>query len=120
MICRICKEDKSKDSFFKGRAYCKDCYNKKTKERKARKKQDNWNRLMDNIGGQKCSMCGFTDEWRGCYDFHHIDDTNKEIDVSRLLGGGYEQIKTEADKCILLCANCHRKIHRREEIGKDK
>ena len=122
MICKICKEDKPKDSFFKKTAnptgyqvMCKKCDNEGSRIRKIKKREENWNRLMKDIGGQQCSICGFTDEYRGCFDLHHIDDTLKEHGISKLLAGSYDRIKAEADKCVLVCSNCHRKIHRRDK-----
>ena len=45
-------------------------------------------------------------------DLHHIDESKKSFDMSS--GGltrSWERTKKEADKCVLLCANCHREIH---------
>ena len=59
----------------------------------------------------KCEKCGESD--LRCLQFHHLDPTQKEIQVSDLCYQGYgiERIKQELDKCILVCANCHCKIH---------
>ena len=48
-----------------------------------------------------------------CLDFHHMDPTQKEKAVARLMCDVYnwDRIKEEIDKCIIVCANCHRKIH---------
>ena len=47
-----------------------------------------------------------------CLDFHHTGD-DKEIDVSVAIqkGWGQKTIQKEIDKCIVICANCHRKLH---------
>jgi hypothetical protein len=59
----------------------------------------------------KCSRCGFN-EHPSALDFHHIED-NKEFDIGKMAGHGYsfKRIKEEIDKCIVLCANCHRIHH---------
>lgn len=61
--------------------------------------------------GGKCIACGY-DRCASALDFHHIDASGKEFGVS--LDGltrSWERIKAELDKCVLLCANCHREIH---------
>lgn len=45
------------------------------------------------------------------YEFHHLDPTTKDRDPSKMLSLKWERVTTELDKCILLCANCHRLIH---------
>jgi len=56
-----------------------------------------------------CSKCGETNP--DCLDFHHVGD--KSNAVSQLMAEirNKEQILTEIKKCIVLCANCHRKLH---------
>ena len=45
-------------------------------------------------------------------DLHHVDESKKSFDMSSHgLTRSWERIKKEADKCVLLCANCHREIH---------
>ena len=48
-----------------------------------------------------------------CLDFHHINKNNKESSVSNMVGIGnsVETIMKEIEKCIVLCKNCHAKIH---------
>jgi hypothetical protein len=43
-------------------------------------------------------------------EFHHRDPDGKDFKVSQ---GSWslERMKAEADKCALLCANCHREEH---------
>lgn len=64
-----------------------------------------------NHGGQ-CVICHYN-KCLSALEFHHIERHTKEGMVSRLAisGGSYEQAKREADKCVLLCANCHREVH---------
>jgi hypothetical protein len=69
-------------------------------------------RAIDYKGG-KCSSCGgiFPNV---CYDFHHIDRATKYKEISCMITELYEwkDIKAELDKCILVCANCHRIIEK--------
>lgn len=58
----------------------------------------------------KCSRCPENDF--ACLDFHHTDD-NKEISVgdAQMFGWSFERLMKEIEKCVVLCANCHRKHH---------
>ena len=61
--------------------------------------------------GDKCQICNYA-KYVGAFDLHHIDGSTKEFGLSmRGLTRSWEKIKAEADKCILVCANCHREIH---------
>ena len=63
-----------------------------------------------------CSQCGFSHV--AALDFHHTNVENKEGIVSELIRQGqFKKAKAEAEKCIVLCANCHR-IHHHEEKKK--
>ena len=59
-----------------------------------------------------CEICG---DYHPpcCFDFHHIESEDKKREVSYLAGKGYkwETILTEIEKCVMICAPCHRKIH---------
>jgi len=57
----------------------------------------------------KCSKCGRSDGPADAYDFHHLD--GKEFNISRAHSFSHERIKRELDKCILVCAFCHRVEH---------
>ena len=56
----------------------------------------------------KCAHCGMAD-WR-CLDFHHKNPKQKEFAVSSGLGFSKKRVLKEIKKCIILCANCHRKL----------
>ena len=80
----------------------------RTKARRYLHKQ----RAIDYKGG-RCQHCKNTFEWIGVYDFHHCNPIEKEKDITDLMGLSWEKILKEIDKCILLCANCHRIEHHR-------
>jgi transcriptional regulator of aromatic amino acid metabolism len=44
-------------------------------------------------------------------DFHHVDPSGKDLNVSAIKNTAFEKIIPELDKCILVCSNCHREIH---------
>lgn len=61
--------------------------------------------------GGKCCICGY-DKYIGALEFHHIFEDDKNFGLSsRGLTRSWEKMKTEADKCILVCSNCHKEIH---------
>lgn len=44
-------------------------------------------------------------------DFHHVASELKEHEIAGMKNRSFERLKPELDKCILLCANCHREFH---------
>jgi len=61
--------------------------------------------------GGKCCKCGY-DKCVGALEFHHINPDEKEFGPGH--NGhtrSWKRVKKELDKCILVCANCHREIH---------
>ncbi len=67
--------------------------------------------------GGCCEKCGYNKSL-AALEFHHLDANKKDFAISTK---GYTQswnkVQEELDKCILVCANCHREIHD-ELIGK--
>lgn len=60
-----------------------------------------------------CKKCGENRHW--VLDFHHTNPAEKDTEISNLLRYNNKQrILSELDKCIVLCANCHRDIHYQE------
>ena len=57
-----------------------------------------------------CACCGYNKKAIGL-DFHHLDKTLKTINISsywKTSWKQFEKMKKEMEKCIILCANCHR------------
>lgn len=66
--------------------------------------------LVEYKGG-KCELCDYS-QCIEALDLHHRVANTKEFGISSSgLTRSWEKNKTEADKCVLLCANCHREIH---------
>lgn len=90
--------------------------NKKTNEEKLKHKSNqviNWKKdkrlkLIEYKGG-KCEICNY-DKCYKALEFHHIDPSKKDFDISAN-SFAFERMKKEVDKCVLLCANCHRELH---------
>ena len=49
-----------------------------------------------------------------CYDFHHIDPSTKCFEIAPRLDGNLNTIMEEAKKCVMICSNCHRIRHYKE------
>lgn len=126
-FCSECKEIKSTSEFLiveKNNKeifyyYCNDCIKKRS-----RKKDKNCKQIAVNYKGGKCEICGYNTSLKAL-EFHHKDPEQKEFSISKyryikIIDGDFKQ---ELDKCLLLCANCHREEHQRlylEKINKQK
>jgi hypothetical protein len=66
-------------------------------------------RLIERAGGG-CQLCGY-DKYQGALQFHHLDPETKTFHLSRHgVTRSYAEASAEADKCVLLCANCHAEV----------
>lgn len=59
--------------------------------------------------GGKCTLCGYDDEVRILH-FHHLRD--KKFNLSNY-NKPLKEMQEEAEKCVLLCPNCHALTHLR-------
>ena len=62
-----------------------------------------------------CALCGY-DNNAAALEFHHVDPKAKDFSVAQFsqIGQGFEgdgELITEMNKCMVLCANCHREVH---------
>ena len=65
--------------------------------------------------GGKCIDCNLVSIYPSVYDFHH-DSGEKEFNLSsKGITRSWEKVKAELGKCVLLCANCHRIRHSKNE-----
>lgn len=79
------------------------------KKRVAQKRRDTKLKAVEYKGG-KCEICGY-DRCVWALDFHHINPEDKYFAIgSRGYARSWESVRKELDKCILVCANCHREI----------
>lgn len=68
--------------------------------------------------GGKCAICGYNKSIASL-DFHHVNPNEKDTSFYNLKAKFSDKFKKELDKCILLCANCHRELHYNEKtLGK--
>ena len=66
--------------------------------------------------GDMCSVCGVEyDGTNACiFQFHHINPNEKEYQIGGSMSGDIESFYPELDKCVMVCSNCHWKIHSEE------
>jgi DNA-binding CsgD family transcriptional regulator len=62
----------------------------------------------------KCEHCGHSGI--STLVFHHLEDKSFNISQDRDLRTVEETIE-EIKKCIVLCGNCHRKLHHKQDMG---
>lgn len=131
MICTKCEKDLPEEEFHfkvksegKRKTICKTCTKKyrklyyddnresaiaysleSNKERMVRNQQFVWDYLKE----KHCVNCGEKDPI--VLQFDHINEKDKFKEISTLISEKYgiETIKTEIEKCQILCANCHLK-----------
>lgn len=90
----------------------------KCRSEATQKRRDKTKELLVEYKGGKCEICGYN-KCIGALEFHHKNPFEKDFGIA---AKGYtrsiEKNKEEVDKCILVCANCHREIH--EKLKRNK
>lgn len=116
-ICKICgKPFKIIDKGWT-RKYCYECSpceneNMSHAQAVVIKRKAIKHALVQEHGG-KCEKCGYN-KCESALQFHHLDPTKKEFGLSvKGLSQDVDMLRKEAEKCILLCANCHAEEHER-------
>lgn len=127
-ICTKCGEEKPEDQFswkvkdVRRRADCKECCAKASSEHYKNNKDEYINRntvrrnkkramVRGILDKSSCIACG--EDCNACLDFHHPDPSLKDGNVSILVSDlrSDERILNEISKCVVICSNCHRKVH---------
>lgn len=67
--------------------------------------------LVEAKGG-KCQTCGYSKNL-AALSFHHRDPSEKSfgIDARNISNRSMAAVLLEAEKCDLLCMNCHAEVH---------
>lgn len=134
IICKICQQNKICIEFMRNNKIvkeypiCNECKNrlgncvkgmrevkiKKGNKKRKDKKGERKLKILSMLGN-KCYDCGLevSLQWPSpCFDFHHLNQNDKKYLVSNLLKRDINDLTLmEVKKCIILCSNCHRKIH---------
>ena len=75
-----------------------------------RRRRDQKTRAVDLFGGM-CADCGGVFP-QAVFQFHHLDGTTKEFGVGQDgVVHDWPRLEAELRKCVMLCANCHRRRH---------
>jgi hypothetical protein len=65
--------------------------------------------LVEEAGG-RCVLCGYS-RFHAALQFHHVDPAAKSFALSREgVTRSLARARAEAQKCVLLCANCHAEV----------
>jgi len=66
-----------------------------------------------------CVICGESDPV--CLTFHHRDPATKKFSISQSLRVGVklDVVIAEMEKCDIICANCHLKLHKEKPVPRD-
>ena len=99
-LCKKCKRKEDKKyslSYIAGR-----------KERN-KKRADAATAFFQQVKSTGCVKC--PEREVVALDLHHIDPSKKEFTFSAYRNASMEKLKTEVQKCVVLCSNCHRKLH---------
>lgn len=102
---------KVKGQLVKVSGFCKECTTKNNVEKRSIVKQ----KAIEYLGG-KCSSCGYN-KCQAALEFHHVNPKEKDKNYHNFKTEFNERLKNELNKCILLCANCHKEYHFNENKG---
>jgi hypothetical protein len=102
---------KEKHKEYSAKYYKKNISSEKLRLQKTKKeKRAEWYAFKSDL---KCTKCGFSHS--AALDFHHTNPKEKDGNVHEFVSNGnFAKAYKEIEKCIVLCANCHR-IHHYEE-----
>lgn len=128
MKCSVCCQEKDEESFnWKNRAQgrrasaCRICWGKQRLQSYQKNRADviakvrqrsraNVDRYHAWKATLKCSLCPESESV--CLDLHHVDPAEKEFALSAAIASlSWDKLMAEVAKCIVVCKNCHAKIH---------
>ena len=102
-----CPQHGDADFVLEGRGYyrCTACRQERVTQRRREVKAT----LVAEAGG-RCAVCGY-DRCIRALQFHHLEPSNKRHTVcndGRMIA--IAALRAEAQKCLVLCANCHAEV----------
>jgi len=69
--------------------------------------------------GGSCEICGYN-RCLEALEFHHRDPSKKDFSISEKgYTRSWKKVRDEIDKCLLVCANCHREIHVNRQLSRE-
>ena len=129
-ICQSCETEKDSSQFWKRRGSlqpnCISCQSAINKARYAanpsRQKANALKNMRQRFAlfqqwKQTLHCCNCEESSAVCLDFHHIDESTKLFEVGGSAGDtSFARLDKEIQKCVVVCSNCHRKIHAEELV----
>lgn len=105
VYCRACSRAYIRDHYTRNRQY----YIDKAFARKGRELPRLHERVLEYFRTHPCVECGETDPT--VLEFDHVDPREKTANVAELIKRrrGWRTILAEIEKCVVRCANCHRR-----------
>ncbi len=89
----------------RGRYRCKLCRSAAVTRRRRKVKTI----LVQEAGGA-CLICGYQSNMRALH-FHHVEPAEKRLELNaKGISLALETLRAEAQKCVLLCSNCHAEV----------
>jgi sugar-specific transcriptional regulator TrmB len=145
--CTKCGLSLPDSAFSTGRRVCRGCRNKRSGElyranvevnrikkknyrasnpEKMRQRHKRWNasrlkkarEVRERFSSSGCAACGV----RGpayIFDFHHVGNKLFSVNGPSIYSKRMSDVLRELDKCIVLCAICHRRLHNDPESIRD-
>ena len=103
--CKSCSRASVRDHYARNAAY----YIGKARARNLSVKRETQDRIIAFLSTHACVDCGESDPV--VLDFDHMDECNKLASVADMLRDccAWARIEAEINKCIVRCANCHRR-----------
>lgn len=103
-ICKNCRKEIDKQSYIISEK-------RRLNIRKNSNKNKSYNKRLVNKYKSLCGCKVCREKEPAVLDLHHTDPSIKEGNPSQLISYSTEKLKAEIRKCIVLCSNCHRKVH---------
>jgi hypothetical protein len=103
-MCKMCKKEYDK-KWYKNNQRRRDLLNERGRERCKR----NMEFIRNYKISKGCKICGYNKTYYAL-EFHHETD-DKKYTVSKMKTLSIKTVMKEIEKCIVICANCHREIH---------
>ena len=135
-ICTVCQIEKPITEFNKNackkdglQTLCRTCSKANSKfyydanpKRHRKNVSRRLHKIIEWMNNEKsklsCKECGASHV--SFLQFHHLNPKQKEVSVGDAVAQGWsiKRIENEISKCIVLCANCHFKLHWEEKQSK--
>lgn len=106
-----------RNKYFSGeRTFCKKRRPPNYTRIREKERRLKWKLKAINLLGGRCCKCKAVVH-HSAFDFHHKDPSKKDRSIKNLISGSWKRIEKELLKCVLICSNCHREHHWRENNG---